>query len=154
MEGMVPEKLLVLRSRICKLLRSPISGDNWPETLERVKLREETLLESSQVMPNQLHGVASGDEFSFFHVEVTSFGTFSRFLRSESRVSPSEFRQETETMWVVETKRMKRKRLSNDPRFFFISRFKNQESCRREAKIKIEKFEAKERERKGERMYN
>ena len=124
---MVPEKLLVLRSRISRLLRSPISGPNWPETLEWVKLREETLLESSQVMPNQLHGVAWGDEFGF-HVEVTSFGTFSKFLRSESRVSPSGFRQETEAMWVVERKRQKRRRLSNDPTFFISdSRFKNQD---------------------------
>lgn len=132
---MVPEKVLVLRSRICKLLRSPISGPNWPETSERVKLREATLLESSQVMPNQLHGVAEGDEFGF-HVEVTSFGTFSRCFRSESRVSPSELRQETDAMWVVETKRQKRRRLSSgDRRFFFIldSKIKNHA----EAKIKI-----------------
>ncbi|CAA0332199.1 unnamed protein product [Arabidopsis thaliana] len=87
---------------------------NWPETPEPVKLRDVTFLESSQIIPNQLHGVAS--DALVFHVEVNSGGTLSKCFRSESKVNPSEFKQETETM-RAETKRQNSKRIWNNPRF-------------------------------------
>ncbi|XP_023643724.1 uncharacterized protein LOC111831991 [Capsella rubella] len=88
---------------------------NWPETPEPVKLRDVTFLESSQVIPNQLHGVAS-DAF-IFHVEVNSSGTLSKCFRSKSKVNPSGFRQEIDTI-QVETTRQNSRRISNNPSFF------------------------------------
>ncbi|KAH0850901.1 hypothetical protein HID58_095136, partial [Brassica napus] len=103
LEGNGPDKLLLLRSRVIKLLSSPISEPSCPETPDVLRLRVSTLREPSQVTPNQLlHGVVS-DVFSF------------HWLRSESKAKPSEFREETESK-RKETKREQRRVISTNPR--------------------------------------